>query len=287
MRINIELDTRSDSDLFALKALIDTLAGDKVLVDRGVGPLKDFDVAEVTIWSSDEHGEMAKQSVNLDENVGDVVFNTIPKSKPTESKEVVADCGNSLSLEDNATGCVTLEGKETITGEVHDVAVEVAEQEADAAYIASETAAMKAATAKKLAAAKRKEKRDAAKAVVDVETPEVSVKGASVDKALAELDPEPPTDKPIDHAAALRGLMVDVVKAHGPRGAKLASQVVSEIAGVKDVTKIPADKFDAVKAGLRAAIAAKGDEAPASPPAAKEASKVSEEDNPTASDVDF
>lgn len=95
MKIQINLDTTDDKDLLALKALVDMLSSGKVLVDRGSGPLKEFDPVKVEVWTSTEHSEMARQHVNLDENVDEVKLNTIAKT----TLRGVADCGNSLGLE--------------------------------------------------------------------------------------------------------------------------------------------------------------------------------------------
>jgi hypothetical protein len=137
------------------------------------------------------------------------------------------------------------------------------------------------------------QKRKATEAVVDVETKDAKVEGGTIDEALDQLDPKPPAeDKPVDHPAMIRKLMVEVVKVHGPKGAKLASQVVNRIAGVKDVTKIPAEKADAVREGLLAAINSDADgnpnpPAPAKPEPEKPPADAPQEDAPDASDVDF
>jgi len=96
-------------------------------------------------------------------------------------------------------------------------------------------------------------KTEPVEAKVDVETATTEVTDAKIEEALSALDPPAPPKAEVDKTD-IRKIMVEFVKQHGPQGAKMASQVVHQIAGCKDVTKIPEDKIDAVKDGLRAAM---------------------------------
>lgn len=281
MRIRLDLDSRTTAnELKALKVFVDTLledhpddtpSGMPEDIDHGSGPLEEFDASKVTITTSRGNGEKALARVNLDESVLEASLNEFEGDEPVSEVKV-----------DVKGGEVT---KETVSDE------EVA------------------AKAKKLAQAKKKPKKEVAEsdkqpvtkkdvaeptpelktpeAVVDVETPDTKVEGTTVDEALETLEPKPATDKPVDHAVELRKLMVDVVKAHGPKGAKIASQVVNKIAGVKDVTKIPADKFEAVCEGLQAAINADGKPADEPEPPSTQAVDKKPDSEPSADDVDF
>ena len=322
MRINIELDTRNDSNILALKALVDSLANDKVIVDRGTGPLKDFDASEVTIYSTDEKGDLAKQNVNLDDGVEDVKLQTIPKGHPKkgsgwieppplveileQGKEVVVDCGNSLSIKDSVevvAQAVAKKVAEVVGDPTEEARTKIISPKMDTAKILDakgnepkpedgkfvdvdhdatpgnpvEELAPQKPDAKKLVEAVVDAKK-LVEAVVDAKTTDVDVEDTSIDEALKQLDPEPPKDEKTDHAIDIRKLMVGVIKVHGPKGAKIAGEVVNKIAGVKDVTKIPDDKIEAVKEALIAAVVP-GDEPTktSNPPSVKNVDTKSED----------
>jgi len=252
MIIKIELDTYDSGDLLALKSLVEILAEDVVKErpwsdddDRASGPVKKFDQSKVTIWSTEENGELAKQNINLDDNVEDVALNTIVPKKEKTDDEVV-ECDNSLKLE-----------QKVVLGTFEEEAQKLGE------------GAMKALD-------------KGIKAVVDANI---------IEDTLKQLDP-PPEDQKVNNAVTLRKLMIAVVKAHGAKGARAASQIVKEIAGVQDVAKIPADKIEAVKEGLTRAVASDVlENASSSQPASDVAFNtiVPKKEKPTsnADDVDF
>lgn len=323
MKIKIELNTQEDAhDMIVFLAIAKAIGNLPIPdglpegFDRGTGPLKEFNAKKVTIYSTDEKGELAKQNLNLDDSVEEVELKTIPKGHPPKGKEIVVDCGNSLSLKD-VVGTVEVavdravekieehadnfeSGETTQIDAARDGAAKIAANEKLAKQISKMVAQVahdelakskSAATHEAEAVAKQLTEKlipetVTPKPVVDVKTNDVDIKNESIDVALSQLDPKPPEEKKVDHSAAIRKLMVEVVKVHGPKGAKLAGQVVNQIAGVKDVTKIPTAKFEAVKAGLLAAIVP-GDEptTDGQPPTPSEEKPT--EAAPNGDDVDY
>ena len=242
MKIKLTPDTDKAHELLALQAYVDTLVEHRLgqikvteltYEDRGIdqanGPTTVPDIKDITVWTTEENEELAKANLSVTDDIGEVAYNTI---------------GGKPEAADAAGVAVDVKSPEEIAEEVASKADAAAEKKAKAA-------------AKKEAAAKKRAEAKAAKeaaAKVDVETPKVSVADASIDEALAELDPPKPekTEEPVD-ASAVRAAMVEIVKAHGPKGAKMASTIVHEIAGVKDATKIPPGKLQEVVDGLKAA----------------------------------
>ena len=190
MRITIELLTDCVDDLEALGAMIDRLRMKNM--DKSSGPVEGVDPAKVTIWTSAGKQALARQTVNLIEDV-EVEFAEpaeVEKPKPVKPKR----------------------GK----------------PKADAKAIVE--------------------------AVVNVKTEMVETDG-DIDAALKVLDPPKPEAVKTDAGIAdVRKALVKVVMELGPTGAAKAGEVVKEISGVKDVTKIPLDKFGEVLAALESLI---------------------------------
>lgn len=263
MKVTIEIDTREAGDREVLAALLLAFADDLPEddercqlpdnLDRSNGPLKDVDPKSVRIFTTSDNAEAALEKVNLADDVTEVALNTLPGDKDSE-----------------------------------DVKLPVKEGKVEKPKKATKKAKEAANAAKEVV-----EEVKEVEAVVDVETPKAKVENATVNEALDQIDPKKPKEEDeVDHAAELRKLMVEVVKVHGAAGAKIASQVVNKIAGVKDVTKIPADKFEAVQAGLKAALVPDGEaeaheepEPPKEEPAAEP--DESQDLEPSADDVDF